>query len=242
MTRSDRLAVALAVLAVLAVLGSAALTVSAYTSRDRAAQRRAPEADRSGAPAPGNAADRQEIRAAGGGAVVEVPSARAGWTRQHRNTTLYYLDRRGRPSVGVTGAAVYRAGYCRGRAASNRAFVGFTRSVRDGVVDEVNADLGRRWVRAIALGEDLATSGAHTPLRTQALTLADGTPAVRSTSRITTPGRGTCAAPSVELALVSLDAGDSVATVVLVRDSRAPGTLPAAAADEILASLHRPAG
>jgi hypothetical protein len=245
MTSSARLAVALAVVAVLAVLGSAAITVAAYTGRDDAVRTpRAPDAHRSAGP--GNAAGTwQPVGGDHGGAAFEVPPSRNGWTVQPRRTVLYYLDRHGQPAVGVTGAAVYRAGYCRGREESNRAFAGFAGSGPEAgagaSVRAVNTHLARRWVRAIALGDDLATSGPHTPLRTQHVTLADGTDAIRSASRVTVVRPGPCDAPAVDLAMVSIDTGGSVASVVLVRDSGAPGTLPGAAAEGILATL-RPVG
>ncbi|MCW2791552.1 MAG: hypothetical protein JWO76_650 [Nocardioides sp.] len=240
MTRTARLAVVLAVLAVLAVLGSTAVTVAAYLGRDDADARRTPGAHRSGQPAGIEDGDGvgQTVGGSHGRAAFEVPSAREGWTVQARDTVLYYVDRHGEPSVGVRGAAVFRAGYCRGRTDSNRAFAGFAGSVAGGSVRAVNAELGRRWVRAIALDADLATSGPHTPLRTRDVTLADGTGAVRSTARIKVLRPGVCDAPEVDFAIVSADSGGSVTSVVMVRDTGVPGTLPDEAADEILATLH----
>lgn len=239
MTRSARLALTLAVLAVLAVLGSAAVTVTAYTARDPGGPAGPGRASPGATPgATGHLGEGQTVRGAHGRASFEAPSAQHGWTRQGRDTVLYYLDRHGAPSVGVRGAAVYRAGYCRGREDSNRAFAGFAAPVVGDSVRAVNTDLARRWVRAIALAGDLTTRGRHTPLRTDDVTLADGTRAVRTRSRITVARPGPCVAPAVDLAMLSIDTGESVATLVLVRDTGARGTLPDGVADAILASLR----
>jgi hypothetical protein len=239
----DRVATLLAVLATLSVLATTAVAVATYSRRDGAVAPDAASGSPSGSSAGSPGAAVQGLDGSqivhGGGARFGVPSSADGWTVQPRDTVLYYLDRRGDPSVGVKGAAVYRAGYCRGRADSNRAFVGFAGSVAGGSVRTVNTDLARRWVRAIALDDDLATSGPHTSLRTEDVTLADGATAVRSTSRITVARRGPCEAPAVDLAMVSLDTGRRVASLVLVRDAGVPGVLPDHAADAILATLHR---
>jgi len=231
----SRLASGLAVLAALAVLGTTVTAVAAYTHRDEAD----PVTGVPAGPRPGHAfAGGRFLR--GGGARVEVPARAAGWTRQGRDVVVYYVDRRGDPAVGVRGPAVFRDGYCARRpGGSNRGFVGFARPATGVSVRAANTALGRRWVRAVALDGDLRTSSPHTPLRTRPLTLADGTTAVRSTSRIRVADRGPCGAPVVVVTLVSVGTGGRVATLVMVRDAGVPGALADGRADRILGTLTR---
>ena len=231
----SRLASGLAVLAALAVLGTTVTSVAAYTHRDEAD----PVTGVPAGPRPGHAfAGGRFLR--GGGARVEVPARAAGWTRQGRDVVVYYVDRRGDPAVGVRGPAVFRDGYCARRpGGSNRGFVGFARPATGVSVRAANTALGRRWVRAVALDGDLRTSSPHTPLRTRPLTLADGTTAVRSTSRIRVADRGPCGAPVVVVTLVSVGTGGRVATLVMVRDAGVPGALADGRADRILGTLTR---
>lgn len=231
----SRLASGLAVLAVLAVLGTTVTAVAAYTHRDDAG----PVAAAPAGPRPGHAfAGGRFLR--GGGARVEVPAPADGWTRKGGDVVVYYVDRRGDPAVGVRGPAVFRDGYCARRpGGSNRGFVGFARPATGVSVRAANTALGRRWVRAVALDGDLRTSSPHTPLRTRPLTLADGTPAVRSTSRIRVADRRPCGAPEVVVTLVSVETGGRVATVVMVRDAGVHGALSNGLADRILGTLTR---
>lgn len=239
----DRLATVLAVLAVVGVLGTAAATVTAYAQRGGDGSPAVESAD------PGSPSAEagkhvfdagQFVGDRGDNATFEVPSKVDGWTVQGRDTVIYYVDHEGKPSVGVEGAAVFRAGYCRTRpAGSNRGFAGFTRSATGVRTREANTGLSRDWVAAVALNEDLTTSSPHTPLRTKKVTLADGTPAIRSTSRITVTDRGPCDSAAVELAMLSFDTGAGVANLVLVHDADAPGTLSDELADRILETAHR---
>ena len=231
----SRLASGLAVLAVLAVLGTTVAAVAAYTHRDDAG----PVAGAPAPPRPGHAFTGGRFLR-GGGARVEVPPPADGWTRTRGDVVVYYVDRRGDPAVGVRGPAVFRDGYCARRpGGSNRGFVGFARPATGVSVATANTALGRRWVRAVALDGDLRTSRPHTPLRTDRLTLADGTTAVRSVSRIRVADHGPCGAPEVVVTLVSLDAGGRVATLVMVRDAEVRGALADGLADRILGTLTR---
>lgn len=231
---------ALAVVAAVALVISAAVTLTAYAGRDGG-----PAAGGAGARSPGRAFPDGQLVVSGGrtGASVEVPARRTGWTVESRDTVVYYVDRRGEPAVGVSGAAVLSDGYCRQHPdGSDRGFVGFTRPVPGTDVREAATALARRWVRAVALHEDLRTSSPHTPLRTREVTLADGTPAVRSTARVLPTGHGPCAAPSVVLTLLSFDTGGrggAVATLVMVRDAGAAGDLSDAVAERILRTVRR---
>lgn len=236
-TRSQ-LASVLALVAVLAVLSSGTVTAAAYLRRDGAAAV-AGRADAVGSPSerarPSGFAGGREVVGRGAGARFEVPPT--GWTRQ-RDTVLYYVDRHGERSVAVADPAVFRAGYCPGRATSNRGFAGFTRPPAGSAVGRsvrvANRALARRWVRAVALAADLVTRRPHTPLRTVARTLADGTEAVRSTARVAVDDAGRCGAPEVAVTLLSLPTGKGVAHLVLVRDAGAAGTLSGRMAERIV--------
>lgn len=244
-TRSQ-LASVLALAAVLAVLGSGTVTAAAYLRRDGAAAV-AGRADAVGSPLerprPSGFAGGREVVDRRTGARFEIPLG--GWTRQ-RDTVLYYVDRQGERSVGVSGPAVFRVGYCAGRSMSNRGFAGFTRPSAGGSASRsvrvANRALARRWVRAVALAADLVTRRPHTPLRTVERILADGTEAVRSTARVTVDDSGRCGAPEVAITLLSLPTGKGVAHLVLVRDAGAPGTLSGRMAERIVETVRPRSG
>ncbi|MFC4786968.1 hypothetical protein ACT8ZV_21010 [Nocardioides sp. MAHUQ-72] len=244
-----RLASLLAVLAVVAVLGTAVTAVAAYTQRDGST----PSSGGGGTPGPGEPSASRTVEKVhvfddgqfvvgdrGDNALFEVPASAEGWSLESSDTVVYYLDRQGDPAVGVNGPAVFRDGYCKKRStSSNRGFVGFTRSATGMGARQANTDLAKEWVAAISLNEDLRTSSPHTPVRTTQVTLADGSTAVRSTSRITLSDPGPCDPPAVQLAIVSLDTGEAVANLVMVRDLDAPGTLDDDLAEKILSTLRR---
>src|SRR6478735_11623481 len=58
----------------------------------------------------------------GGGSAFEVPAD--GWTVADPSARIFYADQKGRPVAVVHGPAIYQAGYC-GKG-SNQAFAGFT--------------------------------------------------------------------------------------------------------------------
>lgn len=213
-----RLASWLAVLAVLGVVGATTAVLAAYRARDMPT-----------APwGPGHVSHGGLlVRGEGvGGSSVEVPGR--GWTLEPRETTIYYVDPAGDPVVGVSGPAVYRNGYCPGaRGSSQRAFAGFT-----GTSDP------SAWVEAISLAEDLRSSNDHTPVETRARTLADGTPAIRSSSTITLADPGDCHPPRVQFTMLSWHTGDGRANLVLVRDVGTPGALTDESAEAILGSAR----
>jgi hypothetical protein len=234
---ASRVASVLAVLAALAVLGTTVAAVAAYMRLDGGATT-------SEAATPVRAfRGGQLVGDRRGDAVFEVPARSRGWAAEGGDTLVYYVDRSGAPAVGLTGPAVFRDGYCAGRpGGSNRGFVGFDRSTTGTHLRAANVATARAWVRAVALGEDLRTSAPHTRLRTDVVTLADGSTAIRSSSRITTVDRGRCGAPAVVVATVSLRTGDRVAHLVMVRDAGEPGTLSSRRADRILGTLRRVRG
>lgn len=219
-----RLASALGVVAALAVLTATAVTVSAYTRNE---------------PAPATqthalAGGQQVVR---GHAVLEVPTR--GWTVEGEDTVLYYLDRSGRPGVGVAGPAVFRDGFCpREPDGSNRGFVGLAGSTPGAGVRAANVAVARDWVAAVTLDEDLRTSGRHTRLRSAPVTLDDGTRAVWTSALVTVRDPGRCEAPAVDVTVLSFETGGTVSHVVLVRDAGVPGALPDAVAERILRSAH----
>lgn len=223
-----RLASALGVAAALAALGATAVTVSAYTRRETV----------SATPGHAFAGGQYVVR---GRAVLEVPAE--GWTVDSQETVVYYLDRSGRPGVGVAGPAVFRDGYCtREPRGSNRGFVGLAGSTPGVGVRAANVAVARDWVAAVSLGADLRTSGPHSRLRTAPVTLDDGTRAVWTSALVTVPDPGRCGAPAVDLTLLSFATGGAVAHVVLVRDAGVPGALADDVAERILLTTHARAG
>jgi hypothetical protein len=244
-----RVASLLAVLAVLAVLGTTVTAVAAYTQRDR--DPATPTADQPSAAASSSGVSKEHVFDDGqfvvgdrdDNALFEVPAGSEGWTTESSDTVIYYVDRNGDPAVGVNGPAVFKDGYCKGSSGiSNRGFVGFTRTATEMSAREANTDLSRDWVAAVSLNEDLRTSSPHTPLRTTEVTLGDGSTAVRTSSRITLDSDDPCDPPAVELTMVSLDTGDAVANLVLVRDLGVRGALTDELADQIVDTLHRAVG
>ncbi|HEU4810759.1 MAG TPA: hypothetical protein VFT00_01335 [Nocardioides sp.] len=223
-----RLASALGVFAALAVLGATAVTVSAYTRHESAPT------------SPGHAlAGGQHVTR--GAVVLEVPAR--DWTLEGEDTVLYYLDRSGRPGVGVAGPAVFRVGFCRREPdGSNRGFIGVAGSTPGSAVRAANVAVARDWAAAVALGADLQTSGPRTRLRTAPVTLDDGTRAVWTSALVTVPDPVRCEAPAVDLTLLSFATAGTVTHVVLVRDAGVPGTLPDAAAERILRTVHPRSG
>ncbi|CAI9398942.1 hypothetical protein [Nocardioides sp. T2.26MG-1] len=110
-----RVAQVLAVVATLAVLGTAAVTAT----RPREGDGRS----RSSRPEP--AAVSLAVRDPTSGASFEVPGD--DWQVEDRRIRLYYADAAGDPVAVVRGPAVFRSGYCAARPkGSNHAFAGFT--------------------------------------------------------------------------------------------------------------------
>jgi hypothetical protein len=143
-----RVASALAVVAVLAVLAGTTVAVVSYVGRDD---------DRHDDRVPASVDPRATlaVRDPASGATFEVPAGR--WAVEPRRVRVYYEDDAGDVAAVVRGPAVYRQGYCTERAAaSNRAFAGFTR-------EPFSA-----WVAA--LGSEQSRTVQH-------LTLPDGTAA-----------------------------------------------------------------
>ena len=255
---SARVATVLAAVSTLAVLAVTGVAVTAYTHRDGASVADGPSST-SASPSPTESpsstappvSEREHVfddgqfvvGDRGDNAMFEVPSSADDWTTQSSDTVLYYLGKDGKAAVGVAGPAVFRDGYCKtADTASNRGFVGFTRSATGLAARAANEQLSAEWVAAISLNEDLKTSSPHTPVVTEEITLDDGSTAVRSTSRITVTDRTPCDAPAVDFALVSLDTGDAVANLVMVRDAEAPDVLDDELAGQILGTLHRVLG
>jgi hypothetical protein len=180
MTRA-RLAIALGVLAALAVAATAALAVATYVGDDERATAVLVVTD------PGT------------GARFEVPGE--SWEVRGPRSRIFYADDRGRPTAVVSGAAVYRDGYCAEQPGdSNRGFAGFT-------------EQGFGAWRA-SLGEQAGVE------HRDAVVLADGAPATLRWVRFG-GGSGPCAATGVELAMVT----STDVSVVLVADAGEPGTL-----------------
>ena len=194
MTRT-RLAITLGVLALLALAGTGALAVATYVGDDPPV------------------AAALVVTDPASGASFEVPGE--SWEVRGSRSRIYYADDRGRPTAVVSGAAVYRDGYCDEQPGdSNRGFAGFT------------AQAFGSW-RA-SLGQP---SGAE---HREPVVLADGAPATLRWVRLGA-GVGPCAAPEVELAMVV--AGD--VNLVLVADAGASGTLSHDEIVRILLQLRR---
>ena len=206
-----RIAQLLAVVAALAVLGTAALAVLRWPGDD--------DAEAGTGAGPGAARDPAVlvVRDPGTGATFEVPGG--DWRVRDRAVRIYYEDDAGHPVAVVRGPAVFRPGYCAARPdASNRGFAGFTRQPL------------RSWLAGLAPEGGAWTAGVdHERTR-----LADGTPARLSRTSVFLGDRGPCGAQAVEVAMA--EAGD--VRLVVVSDRGEPGTLAREEVDAVLASLR----
>jgi hypothetical protein len=177
-----RLAVALGAVAVLAVLATGAVAVATYLRVDEE-----------------TAADPLVVTDPASGATFEVPAQ--DWEVRGPRSRIYYADDSGRPAAVVTGAAVFRDGYCAERPGdSNRGFAGFTEQSFES------------W--RTSLGDGSADE------HRDPVELADGTDATLRWVRLP-GGTGPCAPESVEVAMVSA----GVLRVVLVADTGEAETL-----------------
>ena len=195
-----RLAVALGIVAVLAMVATAAVALATYVGDDDAPP----------------VAEPLVVTDPSSGARFQVPGE--DWEVRGPRSRIYYADDGGRPTAAVTGAAVYRDGYCDEQPGdSNRGFAGFTDQPYDAWVASLTGD-GGAWSTGDGREE---------------IVLADGTPATfRWTGLLGRGGR--CAATAIEVAMVQ--AGDVRA--VLVADSQDEGTLSHEEIRRILLTLR----
>lgn len=215
-----RIAQLLAVVAALAVLGTAALAaVTAVRSPGEADAGTGPGAGVEIGAGPSAAAGPAVlvVRDPRTGARFEVPGA--DWRVLDRAVRIYYEDDAGRPVAVVRGPAVFRSGYCAARPDdSNRGFAGFTRQRL------------RSWLTGLTPDGGAWTAGVdHERTR-----LADGTPARLSRTSVFLGDRGPCGARAVEVAMVEADD----VRLVVVSDWGEPGTLTRDEVDAVLASLR----
>jgi hypothetical protein len=173
--RRERFAIVLGVVAVLAVLGTAAVAIGSYVDRDAGRE-----------PDPVHEAGTLTVGDPATGASFEVPSGR--WQVEDRSVRIYYADDQDRPVAVVRGPAVYRAGYCAEQPkGSHRAFAGFTR------------DSFEAWVRGVTGGDPAVSTGTSR----EQVTLADGTSATLTrTALFLTEDEDPCTAGAVEIVMV----------------------------------------
>ncbi len=177
MTR-QRVAIALGIVAVLAVLGTVAVAISTYGGADDPTD-----------PATATS-DPLVVHDPASGASFEVPAD--GWTVRDAQTRIYYDDAAGDPVAVVRGPAVFRDGYCAARPrGSTRAFAGFTQQPFED------------WQGGLTRGQSFTSTGVDRgPVR-----LADGSRATLSrVSLFLHADHDPCTAGAVELAMV--EAGD----------------------------------
>lgn len=246
----NRLAPVLAVLAVLAVLGTT--VAAALTYRGRESEVAGPSAgQKTEQPTETPSVDAATLYAAfpdeqvvygqlEDNAMFEVPGKRQGWTVSSADTLIYYADADGNVVEGVNGAAVFRQDYCsKAEGASNRGFVGFGRVSEGVTARQASEALSGRWVGAIALDPDTDRSARHTPVEVTDVALSDGSPAVRASATIQVASDKPCDPPRVLFTMLSVDTGDAVANLVMVRDAGEPGVLPVDVAEQILGTLQQ---
>jgi hypothetical protein len=173
-----RVARLLAVVATLAVLGTAGIAVAQWTGDDTD-----PPTGR-----PGSESAPLVVRDPRTGATFEVPGAL--WRVEDPEVRIYYTDDADRPVAVVRGPAVFRPGYCAAAPQdSNHGFAGFT---RQGF---------RSWVRGITQGSGTWTTGTSH----ERIELADGTTGRLTRLGLALDRGGPCAAAGVEVAM--LEAG-----------------------------------
>lgn len=211
----SRLASLLAVLALLGVVGTSVLAVTDYRNQP------------SGVAGPERAFSDGQLVPGADEARFEVPAKTAAWTVAGRDTTIYYVDRQGEPSVGVLRPAIFDRGYCISKAGvSHRAFVGFSSSAN-----------ARKWVDAISLDQDLTRTSRHTAIETAPYLMGGGGLATRSTSTITLSSPTRCEPPRISFTMLSWESGGNPVHLVLVRDVGARGVLSEETAEKILQSV-----
>lgn len=174
----QRVATVLGVVAVLAVLGTAAVAIASYVDRDSGRE-----------PDTVDPAGVLTVRDPATGASFEVPGGR--WRVEDRSVRIYYTDDRDRPVAVTRGPAVYRAGYCAEKPkGSYRAFAGFTRQGFDA------------WVDGVTGGDPAMSTGTDR----QQVELEDGTPAsLTRTALFLSEDDDPCTAGAVEVAMVRAD-------------------------------------
>jgi len=156
MTRTP-VALALGAAAVLAVLVTAALTVTTYVGAE------------DDAPAP----EALVVADPGTGARLEVPGET--WEVRGQRSRIYYEDDRGRPIAVVTGPAVFRDGYCAEQPGdSNRGFAGFTEQTFAAWLEGLTAGRGA-WTTGESREEVELADGTRATLRWAGLMGDEGT-------------------------------------------------------------------
>jgi hypothetical protein len=196
-----RLAVVLGVLAVIAVVVTATLAVLTATDEDDGPR----------------AAPPLVVTDPGTGAGFTVPAE--GWEVRGPRSRIFYEDERGRTTALVTGAAVYRDGYCAAQPGdSNRGFAGFTEESFD------------TWVDAVRGGRPAMSTGTTR----ERVRLADGSAASLAWVSLLVGDDAPCSAGAVEVAMVR--SGDL--RLVLVADAEDEGTLRHAEIVRILGGLR----
>jgi len=152
----NRVALALAVVAVLAVAGTAVLAV-----RTRGGEH------------PATTAEPLVVTDPGSGASFEVPGK--SWELRGPRSRIYYEDEAGRPSAVVTGPAVYRDGYCAEQPGdSNRGFAGFTDQPFEAWVASLSDDDGA-WSTGDVREETVLADGTAATYRWTGLLGGGGT-------------------------------------------------------------------
>ena len=210
-----RLAWALAVVAVVCVLGSSAVALA-----DRLAGRHAPAPGASGVWLEG-----PDVR-------VRLP---AGWRLTGPDEAVQYADGAGRVLASVASPAVLDPGFCAEAASSSRAFVGWL-PVGGAHTRSLSRRTAERWVSAVALDPRTGRAGRARAVSSQRVEGGH-----RSDAVVDVPP-GPCAPPRAHVTVLSVAtpaaAGGGAATLVMVRDVDAPGVLDDEVAERILASLE----
>lgn len=184
-------------------------------------------------------------------AQFEIPAVDTGWTLSSPDYVLGFEggpdedgDKAPDERAVVRGQiGFYKEGWCTNEEdrAEQAGFVGFELPEKSDDPEAVSKKIAEHWVDITSYREDNKTHFEYTDVTTDEIEIGDGESGYLSKSVITIDekDRKKCSAPQLEIDVLSVDTGDNVATVVLVRDLDTSQALPDESVDEILAAVHK---
>ncbi|WP_109508035.1 hypothetical protein [Nocardioides speluncae] len=176
----------------------------------------------------------------------EVPAVDTGWTLSSPDYEVGFEGGPETDRASVRGqVAFYRTGWCTDEEGveQHAGFVGFERAEKSDDPEAVSKEIADHWVNITSYRDDDKTHHEYTDVTTDEIELGDGESAYLSRSVITIAeaDQEKCSSPELEIDVLSLDAGDHVATVVLARDKGTSEAMSDEAVDDVLATVRKAA-